>query len=159
MMVGDFNAYVGNDKEGIKENLEKIGVNGKEYRRLIKDNKLILVNNTEKCKGKWTREYKNTKSILDLTITTEPVYHNITEMIIDEEDKYEIESKKSKTDHKMTIIKINMLINKDKHKIKTVRINNGKWEEYKVKLKGERTSKKNLVLNESKYDEGDLCEI
>ena len=26
-------------------------------------------------------------------------------------------------------------------------------------LKGERTSKKNLVLNESKYDEGDLCEI
>ena len=46
-------------------------------------------------------------------------------MIIDEEDKYEIESKKSKTDHKMTIIKINMLINKDKHKIKTVRINNG----------------------------------
>ena len=28
-----------------------------------------------------------------------------------------------------------------------------------VKVKGERTSKKNLVLNESKYDEGDLCEI
>ena len=26
-------------------------------------------------------------------------------------------------------------------------------------LKGERMSKKNLVLNESKYDEGDLCEI
>ena len=85
-MVRDFNAYVGNDKEGIKENHEKIGVNGKEYRRLIKDNKLILVNNTEKCKGKWTREGGNTKSILDLTITTEPVYHNITEMIIYEED-------------------------------------------------------------------------
>ena len=30
------------------------------------------------------------------------------------------------------------------------------YEEY---LKGERTSKKNLVLNESKYDECDLCEI
>ena len=26
-------------------------------------------------------------------------------------------------------------------------------------LKGERMSKKNLVLNESKYDEGHLCEI
>ena len=26
-------------------------------------------------------------------------------------------------------------------------------------FKGERTSKKNLVLNESKYDKGDLCEI
>ena len=26
-------------------------------------------------------------------------------------------------------------------------------------IKGERTSKKNLVLNESKYDKGDLCEI
>ena len=26
-------------------------------------------------------------------------------------------------------------------------------------FKGERTSKKNLVLNESKYDEGDLHEI
>ena len=29
----------------------------------------------------------------------------------------------------------------------------------KLNLKGERTSKKNLVLNESKYDEGNLCEI
>ena len=28
-----------------------------------------------------------------------------------------------------------------------------------VTFKGERTSKKNLVLNESKYDEGDLREI
>ena len=28
-----------------------------------------------------------------------------------------------------------------------------------IYIKGERTSKKNLVLNESKYDKGDLCEI
>ena len=46
---------MGNDVEGIKDNHEKIGINGKEYRRLIKQNELVLVNNTEKCRGKWTR--------------------------------------------------------------------------------------------------------
>ena len=36
MIVGDFNAYIGNDKDGINGNHDKIGNNGKEYRKFIK---------------------------------------------------------------------------------------------------------------------------
>ena len=67
LMVGDMNAHVGNDEEGIAGNNEKIGINGKEYRRFWKERDLILCNNTGKCKGKWTRIDGDSKSILDVT--------------------------------------------------------------------------------------------
>ena len=48
-----------------------------------------------------------------------------------------------------------MLINKDKHKIKTVRINNGKWEEYKVKLKESLTKENEMHI--STYNQLEMC--
>ena len=36
IIVGDFNAHIGNDEEGVKDNHEKVGVNGEEYRRFIR---------------------------------------------------------------------------------------------------------------------------
>ena len=70
LMLGDMNAHVGNDDQGINGNHDKIGTNGKEYRRFWRERELILCNNTEKCKGKWTRVDKNSKTILDLTVAT-----------------------------------------------------------------------------------------
>ena len=55
IIVGDFNAHIGNDKEGVKDNHEKVGINGEEYRRFIRNNGLVLVNRTEKCEATWTR--------------------------------------------------------------------------------------------------------
>ena len=52
MIVGDFNAHMGNDDDGIKGNKEGIGINGGHYREMIKRNNLILMNNNKKCKGK-----------------------------------------------------------------------------------------------------------
>ena len=42
IIVGDLNAHMGNDEEGIIGNKERIGINGKEYRRFIKERQLIL---------------------------------------------------------------------------------------------------------------------
>ena len=89
---------MGDDKEGIEGNNPVIGKNGKAYRKLIKDNNLTLVNNTNNCKGKWTRMQGDKKSILDLTIVTKNLEKK-TKLEIDE-TKYTIE--RAETDHKTT---------------------------------------------------------
>jgi exonuclease III len=109
MIVGDFNAHVGNDEEGIEGNAEKIGTNGKEYRRFIKERQLVLCNNTMKCKGKWTRNSKESDSILDLTLATEEALEKMNSMEIDEDGRLSIESKKARADHNATLIHINMI--------------------------------------------------
>ena len=56
IIVGDFNAHIGNDSEGVEGNHVKIGRNGTEYRRFIKDRELRLINNSVKAIGKWTKK-------------------------------------------------------------------------------------------------------
>ena len=41
IMVGDFNAHVGADEEGITGNNENTGINGHEYRRFFKERELV----------------------------------------------------------------------------------------------------------------------
>ena len=147
MIVGDLNAHMGNDEEGIKDNHEEIGIRGKEYRRMIKQNDLVLVNNTKKCRGKWTRIEGDKKAILDLTISTPELYKDIKEVEIDEDEKYSIESKRSKTDHKISIIKIKCEEKRIKEK-KKVTICNRDWEKFNRKLQQEMEGKD---LNELRY--------
>ena len=87
LMVGDMNAHVGNDEEGIKENDEKIGTNGKEYRRFWKERDLTLCNNTDKCDGKWTRVSGDSRAILDLTVATENAFKMVKKIEIDEANR------------------------------------------------------------------------
>ena len=134
IMVGDFNAHVGNDEQGITGNNEKIGINGQEYRRLIKERELVLCNNTSKCTGKWTRTQGEQKSILDLTVCTQSTYASVISMEIDENDKFSIESKKAKTDHKLTFIKIQLKPVREKKGKKEVLICSGEWETFRETL-------------------------
>ena len=106
ILVGDMNAHIGDDELGVKGNNPKIGVNGHHYRELIKENDLIIANNTDKCTGLWTRIENDKKSVLDLTITNKKAYEKILSIEIDSNSKYCFESKRGKTDHKVTIIKI-----------------------------------------------------
>ena len=85
LIVGDFNAHVGNDESGINGNNEKINRNGKKIRELIERRNLTLLNSTELCKGLWTRVSKDEKSIIDLAICNEPMLTQIHEMVVDEE--------------------------------------------------------------------------
>ena len=99
ILVGDFNAHMGNDREGIQGNHPTIGKNGSVYRQMIKENDLTLINNTKNCTGKWTRIQGDKKSILDLTITTKELAER-TNLKIDE-NQFTIESSRAETDHKM----------------------------------------------------------
>ena len=138
MMVGDFNAHIGNDQEGIMGNHAKIGTNGKEYREIIKRNNLVLVNNTEKCKGLWTRIEKDKKTILDFTITNEKAYERINKIEIDDDLKHTLESKRSKTDHIMTTIEYQLKQRISTQDTRTIRITNKKnWKEYKTRVEEE----------------------
>ena len=85
VMVGDFNAHVGNDDLGIENNSPYINQNGQKLRSLVERRNLFFINSTTKCNGTWTREDPNgTKSIIDYVITNENALDNINNMIIDE---------------------------------------------------------------------------
>ena len=60
ILIGDLNAKIGNKENGIKGNNETTNVAGIELIELEKKVAGIIVNKTEKCKGKWTRV--NTKN-------------------------------------------------------------------------------------------------
>ena len=136
-MVGDMNAHVGNDGEGISGNNEKIGTNGKEYRRFWKEKDLVLCNNTAKCKGKWTRIDKESKSILDLTVATSDTYGKIKTIDIDEEDQFSFESKKAKTDHIATVITLDMTLDEEEEQKKEIIRCNGNWKAFNEVLEKE----------------------
>ena len=130
-MVGDINAHIGNDEFGIKGNHNRIGPNGEEYRNIFKDNNLTVMNNTEICKGKWTRIQGDTKSILDLTIASEDMKGKITSMEIDEEGKMNIESKRAATDHRMTTLIVKECMDRKKEEWRTlVTYDKNRWGEY-----------------------------
>ena len=91
ILVGDFNAHIGNQEYGIKDNNPEINHNGENLINLVERRDLYMVNGSEKCKGIWTREDPNgKKSILDYVITNENGIDSIENMIIDEEHEYKI---------------------------------------------------------------------
>ena len=67
LILGDFNAKIGNDQEGIENGDRIISKNGFLLRDMIKMQHLQLVNSAPCCVGKWTRVNacnNNEKSII-----------------------------------------------------------------------------------------------
>ena len=67
IVVGDFNCKVGSK---IKGNKEEKTEGGKMLIKLLREEKLAMINGSELCKGLWTRVEKNQKSILDYVLMT-----------------------------------------------------------------------------------------
>ena len=68
LILGDFNAKIGNDQEGIENGDRIISRNGFLLRDMIKMQHLQLINSVPCCVGKWTRINtcnNNEKSIID----------------------------------------------------------------------------------------------
>ena len=80
--MGDFNCKIGDRIEGNKLEVTKAG---KLLLQLMDREELEVVNNSEQCKGKWTRVEKLNKSILDYIIIRKDDITKIKEAIIDEE--------------------------------------------------------------------------
>ena len=82
VIVGDFNCKVG---EAIEGNHKDVSKAGNLMIKMIEEAKLELVNASEKCEGKWTREEAGKKSIIDYVLCTREDAHVITKVMIDEE--------------------------------------------------------------------------
>ena len=85
IIIGDFNAHIGNDEQGIIGNHTEINNNGIIVRSFIHESGLSLVNNSPHTYGTWTwgMNRKNTNpQILDIMLTSNLV--EIKNMEIDE---------------------------------------------------------------------------
>ena len=125
MIIGDINAHIGNDEQGIEGNDEKINKSGEIIRSFIERRDLKIMNNDNICTGKWTREDPNGgKSILDLVISNNNLSNLITKMNIDEDHKLKLLRKKKKStkvidvksDHNTITIEISVQKENSKNK-------------------------------------------
>ena len=83
LILGDFNAKIGEAIEGNKIQVTK---GGRQLLRLAnKENMIILNTVKEKCKGVWTRVQEEKKSIIDYVLTDASSTKTVKEMEIDEE--------------------------------------------------------------------------
>ena len=82
IIIGDFNAKVG---QKVRGNNKEISKAGKLLIKMVKDNKLNIVNNNPIAEGLWTRIDEKTKSVLDYVIIKQQDEHCIKKMNIDED--------------------------------------------------------------------------
>ena len=108
LLIGDFNAKIGNDQFGISGNNQFISRNGRLFRNLIDETNTIILNSSSKCSGLWTRV--NTKnplerSILDYAIVSQNLSDSILSMTIDDQQLYKIKGT-CPTDHNTILLDI-----------------------------------------------------
>ena len=160
ILIGDFNAKVGNETGGIKGNHPEITSSGKILQSMNERRNLTLMNNQSLTEGIWTREDPNgKKTVLDYVISNEMKKTEITKIIVDEQHEYKlaryrkIKGKRMefKSDHNTILIKMNEENMKRKNvKYKTWNIKNqNSWAEFKndtenMKIIGEWKNEKEM---------------
>ena len=88
ILLGDFNAWIGDDIQGINGNWPEINRNGRLIRSIAKRMDLTLYNNSDRCTGMWTwgKLRKNTKPrILDLVYADKDL--QLLNIMIDQENQ------------------------------------------------------------------------
>ena len=125
IILGDMNAHMGNDIQGIEGNAPETNTNGNFLRQFIDRRQLVLNNNMPNCTGKFTRVDPNGKhSILDLVITNQLMNNSLETMKVDEEriwtltryEKVNGTPTETPSDHNPIIITINYKRTTTQHK-------------------------------------------
>ena len=80
IVMGDMNYKIGDLIDGNKEETSK---GGNIMINIIKENNMIILNNLEKCRGKWTTSSGREKSIIDYIMIGEGE-NGVESIIIDE---------------------------------------------------------------------------
>ena len=85
VIVGDFNCKVGSI---IPNNKEEVTMGGRMLRKVIKRNRLEILNGNKKGNGQWTRQENGKNSLIVYVVTSKyEAENNFVNMIIDEEKK------------------------------------------------------------------------
>ena len=122
---------------------------------VIEGCELNILNSSTICKGKVTRLNRNKpneQSAIDLVLATSGVFGNITEMLIDEEEKYLLTGN-APSDHNSIVVKltINGMKSETKQKISKWRLSapDEKWEDFQEKLSSCSAQSRATIESES----------
>ena len=157
IMMGDYNAHIGADNQGIEDNNIEINMNGYHLRNFIDRRELTLVNKMDICKGKWTRKDPNGgKSILDFVVVNSNMVEDVKSMKIDEDEEVKItryrkingKGEEFPSDHNSIIL--NIKGNKGEYKKKKQIIWNFKQKEGLEKFNNETA----IVIMKERWEEG-----
>ena len=122
LLLGDFNCKVG---ERIAGNGKEITKSAKNFLKMIRNNKLTILNESEKCSGLWTRSEGNSRSVLDYVITQKEDKQSLLEMTIDEAKEFaptRDDDDGITSDHNTIVAKFNWLVDEERTKIKSKKI-------------------------------------
>ena len=108
MLLGDFNCKIG---QVINGNNSEVSKSGKLFNKMIDDNKLLVLNTLNCCKGTWTREEGGSKSVLDYVVMDQIEERAVSEIMVDEEKEYApVTIEGVMSDHNPIIAEVNWLI-------------------------------------------------
>ena len=137
LLLGDFNCKIGDEIKGNKPEVTK---GGKLLLKMVKTNKLAILNQSEKCEGLWTRCEGKSQSVLDYVITDRNAEEALEKMVIDESREFSPvgydQNGLTYSDHNVFILKFNwivMEVMKEKAKRKTIMTENG-YKKYRKQL-------------------------
>ena len=108
IIMGDFNAKLEDPVNNIKADKS-----GKMLNKLVQKHNLVIVNNTERCQGKWTRintKNESEKSVTDFMICCQRMYRNVEEMSIDDKKEYVLTKYEVREDETNTIESDHMML-------------------------------------------------
>ena len=107
LMVGDLNCKVG---DVIQNNKTEITKGGRLLLKMVKENKMILLNASDRSEGLWTRVEGQSKSVLDYVIINEESEAAFEKMKIDEDKEFSPIGTGTHSDHNVMIAKFNWFI-------------------------------------------------
>ena len=143
VLVGDFNGKIG---EVIRGNRPDVTKGGKLMLKLVKNHNLVILNQSDKCQGLWTRSEGSSKSVLDYAIIDDESESAFLSMVIDEEREFSPASYDqnhvSYSDHNVLILEFNwvlMEIKKEKARKRDVMTTKG-YIRYRDELKQEQVA-------------------
>ena len=146
IIIGDFDAKIG---DRIKGNMSTVTKGGRQLLKMIDKYDMKIVNEEQEiCKGLWTREQRKDKSVIDYMITDKKYFTTIKGMHIDQNKEYATfkiqrkesgDIKKIYSDHNVIILKVDLMTEMQKEKIKKV-ITKG-YKEYQQILQHKKISK------------------
>ena len=148
LIIGDFNAKIGEVVEGNKTQVTK---GGRQLLKLAnKENMIILNTVKEKCKGVWTRVQGEEKSIIDYVLTDASSANTVKEMKIDEEKQYGLhkldkntatnENRKIYSDHNSILINLDFDTPNEEERPKKIITKEG-YKRYRTIIEEENVSK------------------
>ena len=102
LLLGDFNCKIG---EHITGNTKEVTKSGRNFLKMVKNNKLTIVNTMEKCEGVWTRAEGQSKSVLDYMLVDAEEEQAVKKLLIDEKREFSPVgySRNSRSQHQIII--------------------------------------------------------